>query len=160
MNARSGIGIDVHPLVEGRPLVLGGFTVPYEKGLLGHSDGDVLIHAVIDALLGGAGLGDIGTYFPSSDPQYKDIASTRLMEATLKLLASHHWKPAYVDATILAERPILKPYMGQIKQSLAASLALDPESVNLKAKTTDGLGFIGRGEGIASLAIATVERVP
>ena len=159
MKARSGIGIDVHPLVDGRTLVLGGVTIPFEKGLAGHSDGDVLIHAVIDALLGGAGLGDIGTHFPSSDPRYESIASTDLLGQTLQLLAENRWQTTYVDATILAERPVLRPFMGQIKHNLAASLALEPASVNLKATTTDGLGFIGRGEGIASMAIATVEQL-
>ena len=159
MRARSGIGIDVHPLVDGRTLVLGGVTIPFEKGLAGHSDGDVLIHAVIDALLGGAGLGDIGTHFPSSDPRFQGIASTMLLHQTLQLLEESRWQTRYVDATILAERPVLKPFMDEIKRTLAASLDLEPESVNLKATTTDGLGFIGRGEGIASLAIATVEQL-
>ena len=159
MTTRSGIGIDVHPLVEERALVLGGVTIPFDKGLAGHSDGDVLIHAVIDAMLGGAGLGDIGTHFPSSDPQYKGIASARLLSATVELLANHRWRTSYVDATILAERPMLKSFIGQIKQSLAASLGLEPDSVNVKATTTDGLGFVGRGDGIASIAVATVEKV-
>ena len=159
MISRSGIGIDVHPLVEGRTLVLGGVKIPFEKGLAGHSDGDVLVHAVIDALLGGAGLGDIGTHFPSSDPQYKGIASTELLSRTVELLDRSRWRARYLDATILAERPALKPFMGQIRQSLAASLGIGPELVNLKATTTDGLGFVGRGEGIAGLAIATVEQI-
>ena len=159
MTIRSGIGIDVHPLVENRALILGGVTIPFDKGLDGHSDGDVLIHAVIDAMLGGAGLGDIGTHFPSSDSQYKGIASTKLLSATADLLAKHRWRTSYVDATILAERPVLKPFIGQIKQSLAASLGLEPDSINVKATTTDGLGFVGRGDGIASIAVATVEKV-
>ena len=159
MTHRSGIGIDVHPLVEGRALVLGGVTIPFDKGLAGHSDGDVLTHAVIDALLGAAGLGDIGTHFPSNDPQYKDIASTRLLSRTVELLDRNRWRAQYLDATILAELPALKPFMGQIRQNLAASLGLDPESVNIKATTTDGLGFVGRGEGITGLAIATVEQL-
>lgn len=158
MLARSGIGFDVHPLVEGRPLVLGGVTIPFEKGLQGHSDGDVLIHAVIDALLGGAGLDDIGTHFPSSDSRYRGISSVVLLQRTLEVLRAHGWRASYLDATILAERPVLRPFMAQIKQSLASTLGVGPASLNLKAKTTDGLGFIGRGEGIASLAIATVER--
>ncbi len=158
MLARSGIGFDVHPLVEGRPLVLGGVAIPFEKGLQGHSDGDVLIHAVIDALLGGAGLDDIGTHFSSSDSRYRGISSVILLQRTLEILKSHGWRASYVDATILAERPVLRPFMAQIKQSLASTLGVAPASLNLKAKTTDGLGFIGRGEGIASLAIATVER--
>ncbi len=158
MTARTGIGIDVHPLVEGRPLILGGVTVPFARGLDGHSDGDVLIHAVIDAMLGGAGLGDIGTHFPSSDPKTKGIASSELLIRTVDTLAGSGWQTLYVDATIVAERPVLRPYMAQIKQSLAALLRLDADSVNVKATTSDGLGFIGRGEGIAALSIATVDR--
>ncbi len=157
MTTRSGIGIDVHPLVEGRPLLLGGVEIPFDKGLLGHSDGDALIHAVIDALLGGAGLGDIGYHFPSEEPEYKGMASTELLSRTLPLLASNGWRTEYVDATIIAERPTLSPFIGQIKHGLAASLGVGHEQVNLKSKTTDGLGFIGRGEGIAALAIATLE---
>ena len=159
MTSRSGIGFDVHPLVEARPLILGGVTIPFEKGLAGHSDGDVLVHAVIDAMLGGAGLGDIGTHFPSTDARYQGIDSTHLLRKTVELLARHQWQASYVDATILAERPVLKPFMCQMRQTLAASLGLGTESVNLKATTTDGLGFVGRGEGIASLAVATVEQV-
>ena len=159
MTYRSGIGIDVHPLVEGRPLVLGGVTIPFQLGLLGHSDGDVLIHAVIDALLGGAGLGDIGTQFPSDDSDYQGIASTELLRRTIELLGPHRWRTRYVDATILAERPVLRPFMSLIKQTLASSLGLDPESVNVKATTTDGLGFTGRGEGIGVLAVATLEPI-
>ena len=157
MTFRSGIGIDVHPLVDGRALVLGGVTIPFDKGLAGHSDGDVLIHAVIDALLGGAGLGDIGTHFPSSDPRYEGMASTEFLRQTVELLQANRWRTGYVDATILAERPVLRPFMAQIRQNLATLLAVDPGSVNLKATTTDGLGFIGRGDGIASLAVATIE---
>lgn len=159
MTQRSGIGVDVHPLVEGRDLVLGGVSIPFELGLAGHSDGDVLIHAVIDAMLGGAGLGDIGSHFPSDDPQYRGIASMALLRRTVESLGLSRWRTIYVDATILAERPILRPFMGQIKASLAASLGLDPEAVNVKATTTDGLGFIGRGEGIGGLAVATVEQI-
>ena len=158
MTVRSGIGIDVHPLVEGRPLVLGGVTIPFDKGPEGHSDGDVLIHAVIDALLGGAGLGDIGTHFPSSDPEYKDVASGKLLRQTVELLARHRWRTTYVDATILAERPVLQPFMARLRENLAEFLSVNPDSVNLKATTTDGLGFVGRGDGIASMAIASVER--
>ena len=157
MTARSGIGFDVHPLVEGRPLVLGSVRIPFEKGLSGYSDGDVLIHAVIDALLGGAGLGDIGAHFPSSDPRYEGINSSALLRLTLQLLGGHGWRTIYVDATILAERPVLRPFIDRIEQSLAASLSLDRDSVNVKAKTTDGLGFTGRGEGVAALSIATLE---
>ena len=157
MTSRAGFGFDVHPLAEGRPLVLGGVTVPFEKGLAGHSDADVLVHAVIDALLGGAGLGDIGTHFPSSDERYRGADSTCLLRRTVEMLEENGWLARYVDATILAERPVLSPYMGRIRQGLAGSLGVDIDQVNVKAKTTDSLGAIGRGEGIAALAIATIE---
>ena len=159
MTTRSGIGFDVHPLVAGRALVLGGVTIPYERGLAGHSDGDGLIHAVIDALLGAAALGDIGTHFPPGDDRYKGIASGELLSDTLGLLRLNRWRVTFVDATILAERPILKPHMSCIRNSLASGLNLSIDSVNVKATTTDGLGFIGRGEGIGTLAIATIERI-
>ena len=159
MTTRSGIGFDVHPLVEGRPLVLGGVAIPYERGLKGHSDGDGLIHAVIDAMLGAAALGDIGTHFPPGDDRYRGIASTELLSDTLVLLRRNRWRVTFVDATILAERPILKPHMSCIRHSLSKALRLSTDSVNVKATTTDGLGFIGRGEGIGTLAIATIERI-
>lgn len=159
MTTRSGIGFDVHPLVAGRSLVLGGVTIPYERGLAGHSDGDGLIHAVIDALLGAAALGDIGTHFPPEDDRYKGIASGELLSDTLGLLRRNRWRVTFVDATILAERPILKPHMSRIRNSLSNGLNLSKDSVNVKATTTDGLGFIGRGEGIGTLAIATIERI-
>ena len=158
MTVRTGIGIDAHPLVGGRPLVLGGIDVPFEKGLAGHSDGDVLIHAVIDALLGAAGMGDIGDHFPASDPDLEGIASTVLLARTVDLLATRKWRPTYVDATIIAERPALKPYMGRMKRAIADALGLREDEVNLKATTTDGLGFIGRGEGISTIAVATTQR--
>ncbi len=140
--------------------MLGGVTIPFEKGVAGHSDGDVLIHAVIDALLGGAGLGDIGAHFPSGDSRYEGISSVTLLGLTLDELSRHGWRPQYVDATILAQRPALRPYFGRMRQALAAALGLDLSAVNLKATTTDGLGFVGRGEGIGSLAVATVESLP
>lgn len=160
MTTRSGIGFDVHPLVEGRPLVLGGITVPFDRGLQGHSDGDVLVHAVIDAVLGGAGLGDIGTHFPSDDERYRDVASTTLLRRTIRLAMEAGWQATYVDATILAELPRLSPMIDRISQNLANGLGIGPDSVNLKATTTDGLGFVGRGEGIASLAVATLQPTP
>ena len=158
MTVRTGIGIDAHPLVGGRPLVLGGIDVPFEKGLAGHSDGDVLIHAVIDALLGAAGMGDIGDHFPASDPDLEGIASTVLLARTVDLLAARKWRATYVDATIIAERPALKPYLGRMKRAIADALGLSEAEVNLKATTTDGLGFIGRGEGISTVAVATAQR--
>ena len=158
MTTRSGIGFDVHPLVEGRPLVLGGVTVPFDRGLAGHSDGDALTHAIIDALLGGAGLGDIGTHFPPDDPRYEGAASTGLLRQTIRLVRERGWRPTYLDATILAERPLLRPFIDEMARSLADSLNSVRDSVNLKATTSDGLGFIGRGEGIAALAVATLEQ--
>lgn len=158
MTVRSGIGVDAHPLVAGRPLVLGGVNIPFESGLAGHSDGDVLIHAVIDALLGAAAMGDIGDHFPAADPDLKGIASTILLARTADLLAAGKWRATYVDATIIAERPPLKPYLGRMKRAIADTLGLSEAEVNLKATTTDGLGFVGRGEGISALAVATAQR--
>ena len=157
MTTRSGIGYDVHPLVEGRPLVLGGVSVPFDKGLSGHSDGDVLIHAVIDALLGGAGLGDIGMHFPSRDETLRDIESGELLRRTCRLLQEGRWRLTYVDVTIIADRPVLGPFIDRMRLGLAALLEVERDAVNLKAKSTDGLGFTGRGEGIAALAVATLE---
>ena len=157
MTGRTGIGFDAHPLVEGRTLVLGGVAVPFERGLDGHSDGDVLSHAVIDALLGASGLGDIGDHFPSGDPAYRGIASVDLLKRTARLLRDNSWQAAYVDATIVAQQPVLKPYISQIGRGVAASLGLGDDMVSVKATTTDHMGFTGRGEGIAALAVATVE---
>lgn len=157
MTARSGLGLDVHPLVPGRPLVLGGVEVPFDRGLQGHSDGDVLCHAIIDALLGAAGAGDIGRLFPPGDPRYKGASSLRLLEEAVAHIGRLGWRVRYVDATIVAERPLLKPFIGPMKARLALALRLPGDTINLKATTTDGLGFVGRGEGIAALAIATLE---
>ena len=154
---RVGIGYDVHPLVEGRPLVLGGVTVPFSHGLQGHSDGDALTHALIDALLGAAGLGDIGTHFPSTDPQYRGIASTLLLRRTAALLASHGWRVVNLDATIVAERPRLGPYLDAMRRELASNLGGDASAVSVKAKTNDGLGFLGAGEGMAAWAVALLQ---
>ena len=157
MAPQSGLGYDVHPLVVGRSLVLGGVSIPFDKGLSGHSDGDVLIHAVVDALLGAATLGDIGTHFPSDDPKYKEIASTSLLKTTGDLLEERGWRIIHLDATIVAERPTVKPFVDRMRRNIAEGLKMDRSSVNIKATTTDGLGSIGRGEGIAALAIATIE---
>ncbi len=159
MTTRTGIGVDAHPLAEGRRLVLGGVEVPYHLGLDGHSDGDVLAHAVIDAMLGAAGLGDIGDHFPPGDPQYRGIDSLKLVARTAAILAARRWRATYVDATIVAQRPKLKPHLGGMSEKLASALGMACEDVNVKATTTDGLGFTGRSEGIASLAVATVEKV-
>jgi 2-C-methyl-D-erythritol 2,4-cyclodiphosphate synthase len=154
---RVGSGFDAHRLVEGRPLVLGGVTVPFTHGLLGHSDGDALLHAVMDALLGAAGLGDMGRYFPSSDPRYAGADSGELLRDVRDRLRRSGWRPGNVDATIVAERPVLKDHLDAMRQSIAALLELQPERVNVKAKSTDGLGALGAGEGIAATAVALVE---
>ncbi len=159
MTTRSGIGYDVHPLVEGRPLVLGGITVPFDRGLLGHTDGDVLTHAVVDAVLGGAGLGDIGRHFPSDDERYRGAVSLTLLAEAVRLAAERGWRPVYVDATIVAESPRLSPILDAASRNLAEPLGVTADSVNLKATTTDGLGFAGRGEGIAAMAVATLDRI-
>ncbi len=159
MTTRTGIGMDVHPLAEGRRLVIGGVDVPYRLGLDGHSDGDVLAHAVIDAMLGAAGLGDIGDHFPPGDPEYRGIDSLELVARTVAILSARRWRATYVDATIVAQRPKLKPHLGRMSEKLASALGMACEDVNVKATTTDGLGFVGRSEGIASLAVATVEKV-
>ena len=140
----------------GRPLIIGGVEVPFSKGLDGHSDGDVLIHSIIDALLGAAGMGDIGMHFPSSDVQYKDINSIDLLVKTYELI-SEKWRVCNVDATIIAERPSLKNYLKPMKQIIAYSIEIDSSQVNIKATTTDGLGFTGRGDGISSLSIVMLE---
>lgn len=157
MSVRSGIGFDIHPLADGLPLILGGVIVPHAQGLSGHSDGDVLIHAVIDSLLGGAGQGDIGSLFPSSEPKYAGVASTEMLQEVVQLIAGHGWRATYIDVTILAERPVLGPFVGQIKKCVAETLGLGGQDVNIKAKTADGLGFIGRSEGMGALCIATLE---
>ena len=157
MGMRFGIGVDAHPLSEGRALILGGVNIPHTHGLEGHSDGDVLVHSIIDALLGAAGLGDIGTHFPPGDEQYRGIHSTILLSRTVEIISKHNWRVQYVDATILAERPKLRPYISQIQAILARSMQISDDLVSVKATTTDGLGFTGRGEGIASMAVATID---
>ena len=157
MNVRVGLGFDAHPLVEGRPLVLGGVDIPFEKGLSGHSDGDVVVHALLDALLGAAALGDKGPHFPSSDPDLKNVSSLFLLEKVGSMLASNEWKVVNLDATILAQRPLLAPFMAQMQERIAATLHMEKASVSLKATTTDHLGFTGREEGIAAYAVVLVE---
>ncbi len=157
-NLRIGQGYDVHRLVEGRPLILGGVEIPWEKGLLGHSDADVLVHAIMDALLGAAGLGDIGRLFPDSDPQYKGISSLILLEKTVQALRREGYRPVNVDATVVAERPKLAPYIPEMRDKIARCLELPEDAVNVKATTEEGLGFTGSGAGIAAQAIALVER--
>ncbi|HSC93652.1 MAG TPA: 2-C-methyl-D-erythritol 2,4-cyclodiphosphate synthase [Burkholderiales bacterium] len=151
---RIGQGFDAHALVAGRRLIIGGVEIPHAKGLEGHSDADVLIHAVCDALLGAAGLGDIGAHFPDSDPRYKDIDSRKLLREVARLLKERGLKAANVDATIIAQAPRLAPHVPAMCANLAADLGIARDAVNVKAKTTEKLGFVGRGEGIAAEAVA------
>ena len=154
--SRSGIGFDSHPLAEGRKLVLGGVTIPHDKGLSGHSDGDVLVHAIMDALLGAANLGDKGIHFPSSDPQYKDISSLILLERVGVLVAQDGWRLSNVDATILAQNPKLSPFNAEMRENVAGNLSVSPDRVSVKVTTTDYLGFVGREEGIAVMAVVSL----
>ena len=154
---RIGTGYDVHRLVEGRELVLGGVTIPFEKGLLGHSDADVLVHAVCDALLGAAGLGDIGMHFPDTDPVYKDISSMRILSKTREMLIVKGFRVINVDATIMAEAPKMSPYRAQMQKNISRMIEIDSDRVNVKATTTETLGMIGRGEGIAAFCVALIE---
>ncbi|MBZ4664931.1 2-C-methyl-D-erythritol 4-phosphate cytidylyltransferase [Mahella sp.] len=156
---RTGTGYDVHRLVEDRPLILGGVSIPFEKGLLGHSDADVLIHAIIDALLGAAALGDIGRHFPDTDDSYKDISSIRLLREVNSLLESSGYTIGNIDATIIAEAPKLTPYIWSMRRCIASGLGLGIGQVSIKATTTEGLGFAGRQEGIAAHATAAIFRI-
>jgi 2-C-methyl-D-erythritol 2,4-cyclodiphosphate synthase len=154
---RAGIGYDLHRLAEGRKLMIGGIEVPFEKGSVGHSDGDVLCHALCDALLGAASLGDIGTHFPDTDPKWKGAASLTFLEQTRKLLDERRLRISHVDAIVVCERPKLGPHFPAMRAALAKSLDVPPGRINLKAKTNEGVGEIGRGEAIAAHAIATLE---
>ena len=156
---RVGIGYDVHPLISGRRLVLGGIDIPFTQGLGGWSDADVLTHAIIDALLGAAALGDIGSHFPSGEPQYKDISSLVLLKRVGDELKENGWQIVDVDATILAESPRLRDFIDPMRQQVSQTLGIDTSQVSLKASTSDRLGFIGRGEGIAACAVALIESV-
>ena len=151
---RIGQGYDVHRLVEGRALILGGVTIPYEKGLLGHSDADVLTHAVMDALLGAAALGDIGKLFPDNDPAYAGADSVALLRAVTALLGEKGWRVGNVDATVIAQRPKLAPYREEMRRNLAAAMGIEVDAVSIKATTEEGLGFTGSGEGMAAMAVA------
>lgn len=151
---RIGQGYDVHRLVEGRKLILGGVEIPFELGLLGHSDADVLTHAVMDALLGAAGMGDIGRHFPDTDPAYAGADSLKLLAAVTKKLADAGWKVGNVDSTIVAQSPKLAPYLSQMQQNLAFVMGVKPDQVNVKATTEEKLGFTGSGEGMTAQAVA------
>ncbi len=155
---RSGIGYDIHRLVFGRKLILGGVDIPFEKGLLGHSDADVLIHALCDALLGAAALGDIGIHFPDTDMAYRGVSSMVLLDKTVQLLESRGFSAVNVDITVLAQAPKLSPFRNVMQENIAAVLHLTADCVNVKATTTEGLGAIGNGEGIAALCVAMINQ--
>lgn len=156
---RVGMGYDVHKLVEGRDLILGGVNIPYEKGLLGHSDADVLLHAIMDALLGAAALGDIGKHFPDNDDTYKGISSIKLLEEVGKKLDECNYIIENIDATIIAQRPKMRPYIDEMRKNIADTLKVDISQINVKATTEEGLGFTGSGEGISSQAICSLSTV-
>ncbi|WP_296971820.1 2-C-methyl-D-erythritol 2,4-cyclodiphosphate synthase [Tepidanaerobacter sp. EBM-38] len=155
---RIGLGFDVHKLVVGRKLVLGGVIIPFEKGLLGHSDADVLVHAINDALLGAAALGDIGKHFPDNDPIYKDISSLMLLKKVKELLSDAGYQVVNIDSVICAQKPKLSPYIGNMCKNIADTLDVDIDRISIKATTTEELGFEGRGEGISAQAICMIEK--
>lgn len=156
---RIGQGFDVHQLIENRPLIIGGITIPYELGLLGHSDADVLLHTVSDACLGAIGEGDIGKHFPDTDPRFKDADSAKLMEHVWNLVKNKGYKLVNVDCTIIAQKPKMAPYIPQMRERIAELLEADVEQVNVKATTTEKLGFTGRGEGIAAQVVVLLQKI-
>ena len=156
---RVGMGYDVHKLVEGRDLIIGGVKIPYEKGLLGHSDADVLLHAITDAILGAAALGDIGKHFPDSDPKYKGADSLKLLASAKELLDQENYYIENVDATIIAQRPKMAPHIPMMRENVARVLGIDISQVKIKATTEEGLGFTGKGEGISAQAVSLISPV-
>jgi 2-C-methyl-D-erythritol 2,4-cyclodiphosphate synthase len=154
---RIGMGYDVHRLVEGRKLVLGGVTIPFEKGLLGHSDADVLVHAVCDALLGAAGLGDIGLHFPDTNSEYKDVASIKILAKTYELISAKGFSIMNLDSTIFADAPKLAPYRDAMQKNISRTIEIEQDRVNIKATTFEGLGMIGKGEGIGAMCVALID---
>jgi 2-C-methyl-D-erythritol 2,4-cyclodiphosphate synthase len=160
VSVRTGIGYDCHRFAPGRRLVLGGLEIEHEQGLEGHSDADVLTHAIIDAMLGAAGLGDIGQHFPDTDERFRDADSLELLRATVALLAQAGLGVIHIDATVVIERPAIAPHREAMRAALARALGSDPERVNVKATRGEGMGFVGRGEGAAALAVATVDAAP
>lgn len=157
---RVGFGYDVHRLVDGRPLILGGVNIPFEKGLLGHSDADVLSHAIIDALLGAAGLGDIGFHFPDTDPKYKDAVSLDLLRKTMQMVSSRGYIISNIDSVVVAEKPPIGPHKPAIQNLLSLHLKVGADRINIKATTTEGLGVTGKGEAIAAMASVLIESKP
>ena len=153
---RIGYGYDVHPLTEGRPLILGGVTIPYSHGLQGFSDADVLIHAICDALLGAAALGDLGTHFPDTDPEYKNIDSRKLLRSVSRKLSEAGYYIANIDATLVIQKPKIQPYIAEMRKNIAADLQLEINAISVKATTTEGLGFTGTGAGIAAHAVVLI----
>jgi 2-C-methyl-D-erythritol 2,4-cyclodiphosphate synthase len=153
-----GIGFDAHRLTRGRPLIIGGVKIPYDLGLLGHSDADVLIHAIIDGILGALALGDIGIHFPDNDPAYKDIDSTILLRKVMELVKKEGYRINNLDNTIVAEMPKLAPHIPSMKEKLSSALEILPGQINIKATTTEGMGFCGRGEGISAISIVSIEK--
>ncbi len=158
MNLRVGLGYDVHRLVSDRKLIIGGTEIPYEKGLLGHSDADVLIHAIMDAMTGAGKLGDIGRLFPDNDPKYKDISSRILLRRVNELLEKKGYGVVNVDAVIIAQQPKMAPYINMMEENISHDLKTDKDCVNIKATTEEGLGFTGKGEGIAAQAVVLIEK--
>jgi len=158
MATRCGIGYDSHRLVPGGPLVLGGVRIPASLSLSGHSDGDAVAHAIADAVLGGAGAGDIGEMFPDSDPANRNRDSIEMLRLAVTRAAMHGWRPSHVDVTVIAEQPRLAPHRAAMRAALAAALGVEPGAVSVKGKTNEGMGWIGRGEGIACIAVATLEQ--
>jgi len=158
MSTRCGIGYDLHRLAEGRKLIVGGVELPFEKGPVGHSDGDVLAHALCDALLGGAGLGDIGTHFPDTDPKWKGANSLLFLEQAKKLLDEKHFVIEHIDAVVITEKPKLGPHFPKMREALAKALGIPAEKIHLKAKTNEGVDAIGRGEAIAAYVVATLSQ--
>ncbi|MDU8966257.1 2-C-methyl-D-erythritol 2,4-cyclodiphosphate synthase [Clostridium tertium] len=154
---RIGLGYDVHRLVEGRDLIIGGVKIPYEKGLLGHSDADVLLHAIMDSLLGASALGDIGKHFPDTDEKYKGISSIKLLEEVGKLLLNNGYSINNIDSTIIAQKPKMAPFIQQMRENISNALNIDLMQINVKATTEEGLGFTGNGEGISSQSICLLE---
>jgi 2-C-methyl-D-erythritol 2,4-cyclodiphosphate synthase len=157
---RTGIGYDVHRFAEGRRCVLGGVEIPFERGLLGHSDADVVLHAIADALLGAAALGDIGRHFPPSDPQWADLDSRQIVTRSVELLAGIGMEPVHVDVTVVAEAPRISPHLAAMQASIGACVGLPPETISVKATTNERMGFVGREEGIAAIAVATIAAKP
>ena len=154
---RIGMGYDIHRLVKGRKLVMGGVTIPFEKGLLGHSDADVLVHAVCDALLGAAGLGDIGLHFPDTDSEYKDVASIKILAKTYELISGKGFSIMNLDSTIFADAPKLSPYRDAMQKNISRTIEIEQDRVNVKATTFEGLGMIGKGEGIGAMCVALID---